>query len=54
MATDIFHDPTKSVPRNDPRIISQAFDEQQMGGRKSAVPRIPKNNLTIKHVEKGR
>jgi len=54
MAVDVFHDSTKVVPKNDPRIISQAFDEQQMGARRSAIPRIPKNDLTIKHVEKGR
>jgi len=54
MATDIFHEPTRTVPKSDPRIVSQAFDEQQMGARKSAMPKIPKNSLVIRHVEKGR
>ena len=52
MSVDIFHEPTKTVPRSDPRIISQSFEEQQIGARKSAIPRIPKNDLVIKHVEK--
>lgn len=52
MAVDIFHDSTRTVPKTDPRIISQSFEEQQMGARKAAMPRIPKNDLTIRHVEK--
>lgn len=54
MATDIFHDPTKTVPKSDPRILSQDFEKQDMGGRKSHVPRLPKNDLVIQHVNKGR
>jgi hypothetical protein len=52
MSVDIFHDPTKTVPKTDPRIVSQDFTEQQIGARKSAMPRVPKNDLVIKHVEK--
>jgi hypothetical protein len=54
MATDIFHEPAKKIPRSDPRIISQSFEEQQLGARRSAIPKIPANDLVIKHVEKGR
>ena len=53
MSVDIFHDSTKSVPKTDPRIISQDFDQQEMGARKAAMPKIPKNSLTIRHVPKG-
>ena len=53
MATDIFHEPAKKIPRSDPRIISQAFEEQQIGARRSGMPKIAKNDLVIKHVEKG-
>jgi hypothetical protein len=52
MSVDIFHDPTKTVPKTDPRIVSQAFDKQDIGARKSHVPSVPKNDLVIKHVEK--
>lgn len=50
MSVDIFHEPTKTVPKSDPRIISQAFDKQDIGARKSAVPAVPKNDMVIKHV----
>jgi hypothetical protein len=54
MATDIFHEPAKTVPKSDPRIVSQPFDTQDIGARKSAMPRIEKNSLVIKHVDKAR
>ncbi len=53
MSVDIFHDSTRSVPKTDPRIISQDFAQQEQGARKAAMPKIPKNDLVIKHVPKG-
>lgn len=50
MSTDVFHNPTKTVPKSDSRIISQPFDKQDQGARKSHVPTLPKNDLNIRHV----
>ncbi len=53
MSVDIFHDSTRSVPKTDPRIISQDFSQQEQGARKAAMPKLTKNSLTIQHVPKG-
>lgn len=48
---DIFRDPTKSVPTQDPQIVRVDMEEQQIGGRKSHLP--PKqvaNDMSITHV----
>jgi hypothetical protein len=50
--TDIFHDSHKSIPRSDPRIITQDLGEQQIGARKANLPKPGKNDLTIVHVNK--
>ena len=49
--TDIFHEPTRTVPKSDPRILSQPLDQQDQGARKSAMPKLPKNSLVIQHVK---
>lgn len=49
--TDIFRDPTKSVPTKDPQIVRVDMEQQGIGGRKSHLP--PKqvsNDLSITHV----
>ena len=53
MAVDVFHEPTRTVPKTDPRIVSQPFDQQDQGARKAAMPKLTKNTLTIRHVPKG-
>ncbi len=48
---DIFRDPTKSVPTNDPQIVRVDMEQQQIGGRKSHLP--PKQtspDMSITHV----
>ena len=54
MAVDVFQEPRRALPKQDPRVLSQDLQEQQMGARKSHIPNPPKNGLTIRHVEKGR
>lgn len=52
MAVNIFSDSRKTVPKSDPQVLSQPFDQQDIGARKSALPKISKNSLTIQHVGK--
>ncbi len=39
-----------SIPKNDSQVIRVPFDESEMGARKSAVPKLAKNPMQIKHV----
>ncbi len=51
MATGIFQDPTKSLPKKDEQIVRVPMDEQEIGGRKSHLPGSPKSGaLAIQHV----
>jgi hypothetical protein len=50
---DIFRDPTKSIPKNDPMIVRVDMEEQQIGGRKSNLPMTEKNDMSITHVPNG-
>lgn len=51
MAVDVFHNPTKSIPKGDSRIVRVEFDKQDQGARKSHISGIaPKNSNVIKHV----
>jgi hypothetical protein len=55
MATNVFQSPTKSVPKDDPRILRVPFDEVQMGARKSLMPKDGgKNSNQIEHVASSR
>lgn len=48
---DIFHDSTKSVPKQDQQIVRVPMDQQDIGGRKSHLPNDGKSeDLSIKHV----
>jgi hypothetical protein len=51
MSVDVFHDSTKTVPKSDPRIIAQDYDKQDMGARKSALPKLTRNGMTIAHIK---
>jgi hypothetical protein len=53
MATDIFHEPKKEIPKNDGRIVRVDFDQVELGARKSHLARIPKNRneYTVKHIK---
>jgi hypothetical protein len=50
MATSIFQDPTKSVPKSDEQIVRVDMQEQQIGGRLSSLPQQKTNDATISHV----
>jgi hypothetical protein len=49
--TDIFRDPTKSIPTKDPQIVRVDMEQQDIGGRKSHLPpKQTSNDLSITHV----
>lgn len=51
MATNIFQDPTKSVPKSDEQIVRVGMKESEIGGRTSHVPsNIKSDKLGISHV----
>lgn len=51
MATDIFRDPTKALPKKDEQIVRVPFEEQQIGGRTSHIPSNVKSGvLGVSHV----
>jgi hypothetical protein len=53
MGADLFHNPHKSIPKNDQRIVRVALDHQEMGARKSQLNEIPsgKNDYKINHIK---
>lgn len=53
MAANIFHDPTKKLPDNDPRIVKIDMDKSDLGARKSHLPTSAqvKNSNSIDHVK---
>lgn len=51
MATNIFTDSTKSIPTKDAQIVRVNMEEQEIGGRKSSLPKEGKSpDLAIDHV----
>ena len=45
---DVFRDPTKSVPKSDPQIVRVDMEEEQIGGRKSHLPKGAQNqNMSV-------
>ena len=53
MIRDIFGSLPTNILKNDNRIIRPDFEQQEMGARKSHMPKLPKNNQPIVHVGKG-
>jgi hypothetical protein len=52
--SDIFQDPTKTVPKSDPRIVRVPFDQEELGARSSHIAGIHKrNDMDVKHVKEG-
>lgn len=52
--SDIFQDPTKSIPKSDPRVVRVAFDQEELGARQSHIAGIhQKSSMDIKHVKEG-
>ena len=49
---DIFHNPTTSIPRSDPKLHRIDFDIEETGARKSHISGIhSKNQNSISHVK---
>jgi hypothetical protein len=52
MATNVFSDPTKKLPTNEAQIVRVAFDQFEIGARKSHLPKaLGKNNNNLQHVK---
>jgi len=48
---NIFQNATKSVPTKDAQIVRVDMEEQQIGGRKSALPAASRSDaMAIEHV----
>jgi hypothetical protein len=48
---DIFRDATKSVPKSDGQIVRVNMEEEELGGRKSHLPKGGKSDaMTVTHV----
>lgn len=52
MGKNIFHEPSRKLPDSDPRIDKIPFDKNDIGARKSHLPKASdvKNDKTITHV----
>ena len=51
MATNIFQNPTKSVPTKDEQIVRVDMEQMDIGGRKSSLPANSRSNdMAIEHV----
>lgn len=49
--TDIFRDSTRSIPTKDPQIVRVDMEQQEIGGRMSALPTKGKSDkMNITHV----
>jgi hypothetical protein len=49
---DIFHNPTRNVPKSDDQIVRVNMQELEIGGRKSALPKNDSGapGMTIRHI----
>lgn len=48
---DIFHDPTKSIPKKDEQIVRVPMEQLDIGGRTSHIPTgIKSGQLGVSHV----
>lgn len=48
---NIFQDPSKRIPRQDPQIVRVAFDQNEIGGRKEFLPAQSKSgDMAVSHV----
>jgi hypothetical protein len=51
MPTNLFQDPTKSVPKSDEQIVRVDMEQLDIGGRKSHLPGQGKSSdMSIDHV----
>ena len=42
-----------TLPKDSRKVVRVAFDEQEMGARKSHMPKMGRNRLAIQHVKAG-
>jgi len=48
---NIFQNQTKSVPKSDEQIVRVDMEQQEIGGRKSALPaQMKSDSMTVSHV----
>ena len=51
MATNIFQDPSKALPKKDEQIVRVPFEQLDLGGRTSHLPGNPKSgSMAVQHV----
>lgn len=50
MPTNIFQDPSKTIPKSDSQIVRVPLDTMDIGGRKEHLPASSKNDMSISHV----
>ena len=51
MGQNIFQDPSKSLPKSDAQIERVDMEQQDIGGRKSALPKTgDSSRMSISHV----
>lgn len=51
MATNIFQDPTKTVPKRDAQIVRVPMTQEEIGGRTDHMPAANKDgDMSINHV----
>lgn len=50
MSKDIFGNLPSNIPKSDKRIVRVDFEQQEMGARKSNMPKVEKNGQPIVHV----
>lgn len=51
MKSDIFQDPSKTLPKSDPRIVRVPMKNDDMSSRPSSLPTSIRNDNNIKHVK---
>jgi len=51
MKGDVFNNPTSKIPQNDSRVVRVPFEKEDLGARKSFLPKNIKNNQSIQHVK---
>lgn len=52
MASNIFQNSSKEMPKSDPQIVRVGMKQLDVGGRESHLPKDGKNEMTLKHVER--
>lgn len=51
MKSNLFENSQTTLPENDPRVVRIEFDKNDLGARKSHLPKNIKNDNSIVHVK---